>query len=107
MGDVSVTFVGTQAVVRLYGDVGPDLLPPLSAAREEVAALRPTRVAVDLDAVTSMDGCGVGFLLDLAGDCEARALPLRLVEVPRDVRHVLEDTGGGHLLARAPRRQRA
>ena len=98
MGDVTVTRVGTQAVVRLFGEVDLALARRLSDARDEVAALRVTRVAVDLDAVTFMDSAGAAFLVGLAADCRERSLPVRFLDVPPAVRRLLEITGEGALL---------
>lgn len=98
MGDVTVTRVGTQAVVRLFGEIDLVLEPRLAAARDDVATLRCTRVAVDLDAVTFMDSVGAAFLVGLAADCAARSLPVRFLDVPPVVRRLLEITGEGAVL---------
>jgi anti-anti-sigma factor len=98
VGDVTVTRVGTQAVVRLFGEVDLVLEPRLALARDEVAAMRCSRVAVDLDAVTFIDSVGAAFLVGLAQDCAGRALAIRFVDVPPVVRRLLEVTGEGAVL---------
>lgn len=98
MGEVTVTRVGTQAVVRLYGDVDAAMREVLAGAVRLVTELLPTRVTVDLDLVTSVDTVGIAFLQELWRDCGERARPLRCIEVPAQVRDTLVEHDSSHLL---------
>lgn len=64
-GGVTVTRIGTQVVVRLSGQVDDAMAEDLRAAVEEVATLVISRVVVDLDDVSSVEGAGIDFLAEL------------------------------------------
>ncbi len=90
MEGVTVTRIGTQVVVRLSGDIGDDRRPRLEAAVDEVAGLALSRVVVDLDDVTSVDGAGLDFITTLH-----RRWQVRLLNTPVDLReHLPRRTAG-------------
>lgn len=76
-GGVTVTRIGTQVVVRLSGQVDDRMSDTLDEAVAEVATLVISRVVVDLDDVSCVEGAGIEFLAELN-----RRWRLRLINRP-------------------------
>lgn len=84
MDGVTVTRIGTQVVVRLSGKIGDAKRDRLEAALGEVRSLALSRVVVDLDDVTSIEGAGIEFIVELH-----RLWRVRLLNTPVDLREHL------------------
>jgi anti-anti-sigma regulatory factor len=87
--DVTVTRIGTQVVVRLRGAVDDSRAGDLERTVDEVAALALSRVVVDLDEVTSIEGAGVEFLVTLHARWR-----LRMLNTPAGLRACLPGRDG-------------
>lgn len=87
MDGVTVTRIGTQVVVRLSGDVDDSRRERLDGALAEVAGLAISRVVIDLDDVTSIQGAGIDFVVALH-----RRWRIKLLNTPVDLRERLPRT---------------
>jgi anti-anti-sigma factor len=62
------------------------------------------RLTLDLSGLTFIDSVGIGVVIRLAADLEARGVPLRIVPGPRHVHHVFTTVGMAQLLPFEPER---
>ena len=77
-------------VVRLYGDLCMATVPGVQAT---VDGLGYRLLVLDLADVKLIDSSGIGFLVQLRNECEARLAHLRLVNVSEGARRVLAIVG--------------
>ena len=62
----------------------------------EMPGLR--RLTLDLSGLSFIDSVGIGVIIQLAADLEARAIPLRIVPGPRHVQRVFTTIGMADVL---------
>jgi anti-anti-sigma factor len=60
------------------------------------------RLKLDLSGLTFIDSVGIGVVIRLAADLEARGIPLRIVPGPRHVHRVFTTVGMAQLLPFEP-----
>ena len=60
------------------------------------------RFTLDLSSLTFIDSVGIGVVIRLAGDLEARGVALRIVPGPRHVHRVFTTTGMAEMLPFEP-----
>src|SRR4051812_24557931 len=56
------------------------------------------RVTLDLSGLTFIDSVGIGVVIQLAAELEARGIPMRIVPGPRHVQHVFTTIGMADVL---------
>ncbi len=60
------------------------------------------RVTLDLSGLTFIDSVGIGVVIQLAADLEARGIAMRIVPGPRHVQHVFTTIGMADVLPFEP-----
>ena len=93
--DASTEFLGTTSIVRASGEVDIASAPALAAHMDRALAPRPSRLIIDLAAVTMLDSSGLGVLISVLKGLESggNATELRLVVSEPHVLKVFAITG--------------
>lgn|GEM_PF-390357 len=90
---VTVEASGDEVTVWLSGEIDLDALDALREACDEVVALRPCIVDVDVADVSFIDSSGLNSLLALRKRCAESGTQVRMVHAPNQVLSLLHMTG--------------
>ena len=100
VGDLVGFLVARDGVgqLRLFGELDASEVPRVRACLVEV----PGDIELDCSGLTFVDAAGVGLLVALHTECQARNARLRIISPSRCVIRILELTGLDSLLMAAP-----
>ena len=80
-------------VLRLQGEVDLEVSPKIRVQLQQLAALRPPRIVVDLTKVTYIDSSGLAVLITAVNDVEEYGGRLMLSGMQEKVRIIIEAAG--------------
>ena len=91
MEQPTVTISDGEATVQVRGEFAMEATFLVEPALERVASSPSVeQVVLDLSAVSFIDSTGMGVVMRLAHELQARAIPLRIVPAPPAVHRVFE-----------------
>ena len=94
-----LTVLDRHAVVlRLEGDIDESAERGILLAVAGALSFEPTRIDLDMSAVTFMDSCGLAVLLSVRRVAAQHKARVVLVNAPPAVRRVLDVSGMDHVL---------
>ena len=94
MTETTITRTDAAATVALSGEFEMAATFTVEPALEQVLETPGLEaVTLDLSAVTFIDSVGLGVIMWLSHECEARGIALRIVPGPRQVQRVFEVSG--------------
>lgn len=97
--EIHVQWRGRGVVVRLAGIIDTNAAGPLGAVLEELVALQPEVIVLDLESLQGIASAGLGAIVKTHNACRRRAARMHLARVSEPVGEVLRVTYLSKLLA--------
>lgn len=97
--EIHVYWRGRAVVVRLVGMIDTNAAGPLGALLEQLLALGPDVIVLDLDQVRGITSAGLGAIVKTHNACRRAAGKMHLASVSDSVEEVLRVTYLSKLLA--------
>ena len=85
-----MSFSDSPNVIELKGEIDLNVSPEIAASLRPMIALRPSRLVIDLSAVTYVDSSGLAVLITAVNDVESYGGRLMLSGAQESVRLIIE-----------------
>ena len=89
-------------VIRLEGEIDLNVSPEIADSLRPMIALRPSRLVIDLSAVTYVDSSGLAVLITAVNDVESYGGRVMISGAQESVSTIIESAGLDHFFLTFP-----